>query len=205
MAKFFKSTAFKCTAFLLILAVLLGGILAILNDLLYVSPSERTARAIEKIYGTQVQYETIIDVDDTSIALDKQQKIVYDNVGEISKVYKVANGDYLFKSTGYNGYKQGTITLWITVKEIDEVYQIQKVILEEYKKQTLMSELSSLYPQFEYVDLTEDYFNGTAFSPNEKDNPAQLTPVTGATMSATAGANAVNAVVKYIGEVLENE
>ena len=41
----------KCTAFLLILAVLLGGILAVLNDVLYVSSEERTARAIKKIYG----------------------------------------------------------------------------------------------------------------------------------------------------------
>jgi hypothetical protein len=51
MSKFFKNTWVKCISVLLILSIVLGGTLAILNDVLYVSPEERTGRAIKKIYG----------------------------------------------------------------------------------------------------------------------------------------------------------
>ena len=57
---FIKSDWFRCIAVLLALAVVLGGTLAILNDVLYVSPEERTARAIKKIYGENKEY-TIMD------------------------------------------------------------------------------------------------------------------------------------------------
>ena len=75
--KFFKSTWFKCIAVLLSRAVVLGGLLAILNDLLYVSPEERTGRAFEKIYGRTLspnEYITKLDVDSTNPDVEKQPK-----------------------------------------------------------------------------------------------------------------------------------
>ena len=51
MRNVFKSTFFKCTSLLLVLMVVFGGTLAFLNDIWYVSPETRTARAIQKVYG----------------------------------------------------------------------------------------------------------------------------------------------------------
>ena len=75
MAKFFSSVWVKCTTFLLALTVILGGSLAILNDVLYVSPEERTARAVKKIYGRVV--EDITEPEDFTV-------IEYKNLGKIT-------------------------------------------------------------------------------------------------------------------------
>ena len=57
--QFFKSQAFKCIIVLLVIALISGGLLAILNDVLYVSEEERTMRAIEKVYGKEMKYEEL--------------------------------------------------------------------------------------------------------------------------------------------------
>ena len=109
MAKFFKSAWFKCTAVLLAIAVISGGLLALLNDVLYVSPEERTGRALQKIYDkalTSDEYDVILDVDSGNTA------IAYD-FGQIEKIFIVGEEDeehdLLFKTTGNEGYKGGTV------------------------------------------------------------------------------------------------
>jgi len=52
--KIFGSLWFKCIAVLLVISCVAGGLLAILNDVLYVSAEERSARAIKKIYGKEM-------------------------------------------------------------------------------------------------------------------------------------------------------
>ena len=187
MAKIFKSVWFKCISVLLAIAVVLGGTIVILNFLWAVSPEERTARAIKKIYGTEMEYQTILE-----------EQIVYTDIGQVNKVFAVGT-DLLIQAQGYNGYKGGTITLWIKVVEKDNGSKtIDKIVLESYEKQTLMSKLDSDFYSGFYVDITQAYNNGQLFSSVE--NGKDLTnPITGATKSATAACNAVNAVIKYVG------
>ena len=104
----------KSVSVLLIIAVVLSAILTILNFVLYVSPEERTMRAIKKIYGEEKEYSVILD------AKEENQKYKdHYGFGEISTIYKVEgeNGsfDYLFKSKGLQGYKGGSITCWVQV------------------------------------------------------------------------------------------
>ncbi len=178
MSKFFKSTWFKCISFLLMLAVVLGGTLAILNDILYVSPEERTARAIKKIYGEEKEY---------SITFEKnsdENPYKYD-CGELLKIYNVGE-DMLFQTVGFNGYKGGTITLWIkVVKNETNSMVIEKIVVESYDKQTLMSKFDGSYSEKFYENVTtvgDDNF----FVPN-----------TGATYSAKAYNNAVKCVSEF--------
>lgn len=184
MSKFFKSTWFKCISVLLLIALVSGGILAAFNDLLYVDDQERTGRAIKKIYGEMKAYEIVFDI-------DKGDEPKEYDFGKIEKYYQVGS-DKLFKTTGYNGYKNGTITLWVRVSEHDETYTIDKVILESYEKQTLMSKLGDSYYSSFYKDVTDNYFTVDA-NGGEYSNP-----VSGATKSATAGINAVNCVIEYL-------
>ena len=186
MSRFFKSTWFKCISVLLVLAVVLGGSLALLNDLLFVSPLERTNRAIKKIYGEEKPFSVVLDADNGDTAIENEY-------GKINKIYIVGN-DTLFQSVGYEGYKNGTITLWIQVSDSN----INKIILESYDKQTLMSKLGgSFYDNF-LVDVTEAYNNGDFFSSTDS-SAVNYNPVSGATKSANAGCNAVNCVIKYLG------
>ncbi|MBQ7236530.1 MAG: hypothetical protein IJX03_05195 [Clostridia bacterium] len=192
MSKLFKNDWFKCITVLLLLAVILGGALAVLNDVLYVSSEERTARAIKKIYGTEKEYSITLDVDRGDTAISNEY-------GTIEKIYNVGN-DLLFKSTGGNGYKNGTITLWLKVVKENGNYVIDKVVLDGYEKQTLMSKFSQSYYDKFLIDVTDSWNNGSGiflFSPKDEADKLQ-NPNTGATKSANAACNAVNAVILYL-------
>lgn len=202
MSKLFKSEAFRSVVVIFLLAVILGGLLAVLSDVLYVSPSDRATRAIKKIYNAQMDYEIELDID----VNDAQVADEYE-FGQINKRYKIAGKDsnhydLLFQAVGFNGYKGGTITVWVKVGVNTETntYSIDKVLLESYDKQTLMSKLSdSYYSNFELTDVTTAYKNNELFTTDTTAPNAN--PVSGATYSANAGNNAVNCVITYIGRL----
>ncbi len=205
MKKLLKNDWVRCIGVLLIISIILCGILAVLNDVLYVSADVRTMRAIKKIYGEEKEYSTVIDVDskDPTLPENIKQPIKYDE-GQIKKIYEIGDkqsGNYelLFQSSGNNGYKGGTITVWTQVRVNAGKYSIIKVLYQENTKQTLMSKLTGeFYGNFKLTDVTEAYNQGKLFGTGSGDNVI-TNPVTGATMSATAGNNAVNCVIKYLG------
>ena len=201
---FFKSVWFKCACCLLSIFLIAGGSLAILSNLLYVSPEERTTRALDKIYDFEITLSAndfILDVDGED---EEKKKEISTPYGEISKILKVDKDkednayDLVFQATGNNGYKGGTITLWITINyQNDLATKIDKVILESNTKQTLMSKLTGEFYN-NFTDLSEDYKNGKIFTPDSDDKENIKNVVSGATMSANAGCNAVNAVIFYV-------
>ena len=75
---------------------------------------------------------------------------------------------------------------------------IDKVIIDSYDKQTLMSQLGASYVNGFLIDISNDY--DTYFYSKENKNVAEqkLNPVTGATKSAQAGCNAVNCVIEFM-------
>lgn len=199
MAKLFKNVWFHSISVLLIIAVVLGGLLAVLSDVLYVSPAERTGRAVKKIYGEEKSYQIVLDVDGENA----NTPIEY-SFGRINKIYQVGDSssssyDMLFQTVGFEGYKNGTITIWVKVSVTDDKYSIEQVLLESFDKQTLMSKLGGdYYGKFNLTDVTAAYDKGEYFG--TQDDSALKNPVSGATYSANAGNNAVNCVIKYLGE-----
>ena len=213
--KFFKSTWFKCIAVLLSIAVVLGGLLAILNDLLYVSPEERTGRAFEKIYGRTLspnEYITKLDVDSTNPDVEKQPK-EYKNsqnevIGFIDKIYYVhkddtdmtqdTNYDILFRSTGKEGFKGGTVTLWVLVNVDGDFREISTVLIDSYDKQTFMSQLGSSYIGGFLIDISNNYSTYFSAYTNKQKDGFKINVASGATKSSQAGCNAVNCVIEYM-------
>lgn len=199
MAKLFKNVWFRSISVLLIISVVLGGLLAILSDVLYVSPIERTGRAVKKIYGEEKDYSVILDIDGETPNGPKEYSF-----GKINKIYTVGNEgdssyDMLFQTVGYEGYKNGTITVWVKVTVTDGLYSIEQVLLESFDKQTLMSKLGNeYYSRFNLTDVTTAYEQGSFFSTDSSSGISN--PVSGATYSANAGNNAVNCVIQYLGE-----
>ena len=138
MKNFFSSIWFRCISTLLIIIAISGGLLSVLSDVLYVSPEERTERAIKKIYG---EIEGFNQTPITDFDYDK---------GQINTIYEVKVNDsetyLLFKATGYEGYKGGTISLWVSVKENEGgTLSLNKVLLDSFDKQTLMGKLTSTF------------------------------------------------------------
>lgn len=201
MSKFFNSLWFRCISVLLVISVVLGGILAIANDVLNVTPEERRSRAIKKIYEVEIPDEdikTLIDVD----VVEYNKPEDYGSMGKITKLYIVGNEesgkfDYLFQTTGGEGYKGGTITLWVQVNVDNGNMSIGKIIQESYEKQTLMSKITdAFYNNF------KDPIDGRTYVSKNAIEGQEANIVSGATFSAQAGCNAINCVVKYVQENL---
>ena len=200
MKKLFASI--KPIILLLVIMLFSGSTLAILNDVLFVTPEVRTQRAIQNIYGYVPEYQTILDVDNNDQSINQQ--IEYENYGKIQKIYLIQGEqkEALFKAVGTKGYNGGTITLWVKVIKNNDSFLIDKVILESFTKQTLMSKLDGkYYGDFKNIDVTDAYNNQQwLFSNSELPSGNGNIPVSGATLSATAGCNAINCVIKYLGE-----
>ena len=184
--QFFTSQAFKCIIVLLVIALIAGGLLAILNDVLSVSEEERTMRAIEKVYGEEMQYEELIF----------EENQLTNDYGSLSKVYLLENGNYLVQATGGNGYKGGTITVWVVLTVKDGAFAgIEKVVLESYEKQTLMSKLT-----YDVYSAHNDEITGDVYFTTSGEGIKVL--ISGATYSTNALNNAVDCALKFAREVL---
>ena len=80
---------------LVVIALVSGGLLAILNDLLYVSEEERTNRSLNKVYASESFTELEIDADYASNA----------DYGEIVYLYEAADGTIIISAKGQKGWK----------------------------------------------------------------------------------------------------
>lgn len=191
--QFLKSNAFRCILVLTIIALIAGGLLAILSDALYVSDEERTARIIKKIYDKDVTYQTCsVDPSDPDGA-------TLDNpYGTINAVYFLPDEEaYLIQSTGNDGYKGGTVTSWVVADFKEGAYRgLGKVAVESNTKQTLMSAFHNDYFTF-YTTLNDKIEAGGWYGVAETDNTVKHLQ-SGASYSSKAINNSVNGALWYI-------
>ena len=177
--QFLKSKTFRCILVLLCIALVSGGLLAIMNDLLYVSESERVSRTVKSIYGQEMEYK-VVDVPSSFNGEGKG------SVGRIDNVYLLSDGNYLIKATGSKGYKEGSISIWCVAKFDGGAFvALDNVSIAEYEKQTLMSKFTK--------DVLSRY----------KGAEETVVTVSGATYSATAAKNAFNTALSYVKTELE--
>lgn len=188
--QFVKSNAFRCILVLTCIALVASGLLAILNDVLYVSPEERTARAIEAIYGQAVGYEDLTD--------SLQADCASNEYGTIENLYLLENGALMFKSTGNGGYKGGTVTLWVVaaMNEDGSFNRFEKIVYADNSKQTLMSQFKQSFYDVYTVQNDVIDLGGTWWVTADDTHASNL--VTGATYSSKAINNAVNSALYYI-------
>lgn len=174
--EFFKSTAFKCLAALLCVLLVSGIFLTVMNALLAVTDQEKFDRAINKIYGKSVKTE--------AVTIEN-----YNDNGSIDEAYRVKDdGNYLIKATGFGGFDNGSVTCWIVVVvKNGAVGGIDKVIVDSNKSQSYIANIND-----KFLSGFKDNFNGEHYTPYEGFI------MTGATRSATAICNAVNAALDFV-------
>ena len=186
---FFKSSAFRSVIVLMCIALVAGGLLAILSDVLYVSDNDRTLRAIETIYGKSIDFEEMEVTESTN------------EYGSIDDVYLLEDNNYLIKATGLHGYKDGTVSVWIVAEfNGDEFIGLKNVVLASYDKQTLMASLTNDFYAL-YYDSDSGVISGKYFAKvADEDNIQNIT--SGATYSSDAVNNAVDSGLFYIRNVI---
>ena len=184
-----KNTAFKAVIVLVLIGAILGALLAILNDVLFVSPEERTMRIIKAFYDGQEMAYTEIEL---------QEADATNQFGSVKTVYCMQNGDYSLKATGNEGFHGGTVTMWLLVAfDGGEFKEFIKVKYAESEGQTLMSNFSDeYYDAYVGGDIKNGYFTIETGNTNTHF-------VAGTTKSSNAINNAINSAYYYIVNVLE--
>ena len=181
--EFFKSTAFKCIAVLLSILLVCGILLTIFNSLFFVSDEEKLARAISKVYGESVAYET------------QEINKTYDiKAADILEVHEITTyeGDYLLKVKGKDGYGGGSVTCWVNVHaegegETAEI-KVKKIVIDSNVGQSYISKISS-GALGSLVNKQEN----EGFTSFDTDGIK-----TGASFSMNAISNAANAALTYV-------
>ena len=173
--QFFKSVTFKCLITLLCVLLVSGVFLTVMNSLLKVTDEEKFARAINKIYGK-------------SVTTEKVAVAQYNSDATIDEAYKVLDdGNYLIKATGKGGFDNGTVTCWVVVVvERGQVSGIGKVVIDSNKAQSYIG------------NINDKFLNGFSNYTGTKFDPEVGFVKTGATFSAGAICNAVNASIDYV-------
>ena len=186
--QFFKSAAFKALAVLLSITVVCGGVLAVANDLFYVSEEEVNLRSYSKL------------LDNDKVVDDKLLTEPYaSGDGVVNKVALTEKGDYLVQATGDGGYK-GSVTVWVLFGfENGKFKGIKKVQYASDEGETLMANLTSAYYQ-NFANHNEEVLAGGIFSVDSSEGICNV--VTGTTKSSTAIANAVNSALGYVRAVI---
>ena len=175
--QFLQSKIFRCIVVLLCIALVSGGLLAILNDLWAVSDEELIQRGIKEVCGDGVNLKQVCEINETYAKTDD---------GEVQQILLLDTGDYLVKAQGKHGFQEGNVSCYVLFHFEDSVYKVQKVSVADYSSsQTLMSKVT---------DSGLAKFIG--LSDQSTINPGEI--ATGASYSSKAIKNAVNTAIAYI-------
>ena len=174
--QFLQSKIFRCIIVLLCIALVSGGLLAILNDLLYVDEAELLQRGLKSV-GIEEPNPEQLEIKEAEFELGTILQVIY----------LPTSGDYLIKSQGKGGFQQGTVTVYALAHIENSEVTIKKVAVADYaSSQTLMSK------------ITDAGLAKVAENPDIAPNQIAA----GATYSSTAIKNGVNTAIAYINKYL---
>ena len=182
--EFFKSTAFKCIAVLLIIVLVSGILLTFCNALFYVSDQDKLDRVLSNIYGESVE----------TTPFEKEDMVVEFDNGTINSAYQVTDSsDYIINSSGTGGF-YGKVTCWVVVEVKDNaVSGIRRVVLESADND---KEYTSHISEDKY-NYFSDSFSEEGFTVNDWKNDSLHG---GATPTSTMKAivNSVNTALEFV-------
>ncbi len=173
--QFLQSKIFRCIVVLLCIALVSGGLLAILNDLWSVSDEEIIQRGIKSVCGDGVSLKEIV--------LD--EPIEYEN-GSVDQVLLLSTDEYLVRATGLHGFQEGTVSVYVLFALENSTYTVKNVVVADYaSSQTLMSKITAANLA-KFIGLTDQ----------TDIDPKNIT--SGASKSSRAIKNGVNCAIEYM-------
>ena len=202
---FLRSNSFRCIVVLLVITIVCGAILALCNDLFFVSDREMFERSMTKIYdGDASQLVDLIPDDAEEITYT-----TYDCEAVILDAHKSPDGKtWLVQSKGNKcGYQNGSVTLWLNMSvENGQLTAINKIIVDSYdSSQTLIGSISETYlaqyssEQYHDVVTGGGHFSNVKMSAEETTDANEIVAA-GATYTSKAVNAAVNGAMDYVRE-----
>ena len=194
--QFFKSTAFKCIAVLVVIVLVCGVLLTICNALFKVTDEERLDRVLGSIYPDG-QVDEIIYNESHSTELETS----YSN-GKITAVYLMDDGNYLINASGTGGYG-GNVYCWVVVEMngTTAIEGIGKVAVDRSDGETFLDRITAEDLEW-FSDNYEDgeNFVATDYSDNTLGTAAS------AWMTRLAITNSVNTALTFVRtQILDEE
>ncbi len=186
--------AVKAVAVLVIICLVCVILLALCNDLLYVSDEEKLAHSMSKIYPDYGEGDKEFN---ETFKLDSSNAT--NSYGSVVDVKKAADGAYVLTAKGGGGYK-GTVTVYLVVKEEGEGSskdaKIKAWTIKESDGETLLANITNTHRSTWYVGKSITEYTSESFSVDNNK-------VSNTTMSSKAINNAVKAACEYCISVLE--
>lgn len=176
------NAAVKAVAVLVCICFVCVALLAVCNELLYISDEERLNRSLSKLY-TDETFEVDSSFNGTpnsQFAANSAYK------GKVNKVYKGTNGDYIIEALGGGGYSDGSVTLYVVIGTNQEGMSFIKAwAVKENVNQS-------------YIDKVPSNAGKTWYVGKDISGELEL-EMTGATvvLTSTAIQNAVNMAAYY--------
>ncbi len=208
--EFFKSNSFRCIIVLLAVTLVCGVILALCNDLFYVSDREMFERSIVKIYDGDASQLIDLIPDDA----DEIKYTTYNCEALILDAHKSPDGKiWLVQSKGNKcGYQNGSVTLWVNMSvENGALAAINKIIVDSYdSSQTLIGSISEAYLAEYSSEKYGDIVTGGGHFSNVKMSAEDTTDANealaaGATYTSKAVNAAVNGAMDFVREYAKED
>ncbi len=170
----------KAVAVLVIICLVCCLLLALCNDLLYVSEEDQFNRALSKVWPSDVGSFT---VDSTFSQTPDSAYASNSSYGTVDGVYKSTEGNYILKTSGLGGYG-GTVTIYVAVRTADATIVGWSIV--EGAGETLLANITSKCTSTWYIGVRVD-----------ADLSLGTNKVQGTTRTSTAINNAVNMAAYY--------
>lgn len=173
--------AVKAIAVLVCICLVCGALLALCNDLLYVSDDVKTSRKMQKVYpGFSLAEEPAVDAAGATTPY-----------GTVQKIYKSTDGAYVFQSTSNGvGFSGGNVTLLVAVSGGTEPAIAGWTILDN-AGQSFIANIKPNYEKKWHIGSSITEVQPTV-APNTNAGKGS-----GATYTENAIANAINAACYY--------
>ena len=172
-------------AVLVIICLVCGLLLALCNDLLYVSSEEKFNRTIRKVYSG---YDASVKFTEQTVNSEFKSN---PNYGEVLEVRSASDGSYVITSKGSVGaFNGGSVTILVAISPNPEA-KILGWALQENEGQTFIANITDKHQK--------SWFVGSSVSdvqPNVTPNAGQGKG-SGATYTENALANAINMACYY--------
>ena len=181
-----KSNSFvsslKSIAVLLVICIVCGALLALCNDIFYIDDETKFNRAMQKVYP---EFQRDTSVSETPLADFKELA----GVGKVSKVYRSKDGTYILESTGFQGWDNGNVTMYVAIGGQNPNVQIKSLVVTGNVAQSYMSKVGQKEIDKAYVGKNIKDIAPAQYGPNYQ--------LGGTTHTSTAILNAVKAAVNY--------